>query len=60
MKIQILYRMVKCRTRSNIGKTGPRAVAVDYVKPLGENGQFELGYRGNFNKLDTDYTLKIL
>lgn len=30
----------------------------DYVKPLGENGQFEMGYRGNFNQLDTDYTLQ--
>ena len=30
----------------------------DYVKPIAENGQFELGYRGNFNQLDTDYTLQ--
>ncbi|MEZ4803083.1 MAG: TonB-dependent receptor [Gelidibacter sp.] len=30
----------------------------DYVLPLGENSQFELGYRGNFNELDTDYTLE--
>ncbi|NND50766.1 MAG: TonB-dependent receptor [Flavobacteriaceae bacterium] len=27
----------------------------DYVKPIGANGQFELGYRGNFLDLDTDY-----
>ncbi len=27
----------------------------DYVKPIGENGQFEFGYRGNFSLLDTDY-----
>lgn len=27
----------------------------DYVLPLGEVSQFELGYRGNFNTLDTDY-----
>ncbi|MFD2587176.1 TonB-dependent receptor domain-containing protein [Croceitalea marina] len=27
----------------------------DYVVPIGENGQFELGYRGDFNKLNTDY-----
>ncbi|QDO93382.1 TonB-dependent receptor [Formosa sediminum] len=29
----------------------------DYVLPLGEDSQFEFGYRGNFNDLDTDYTL---
>ncbi|WP_066222419.1 outer membrane beta-barrel family protein [Formosa haliotis] len=29
----------------------------DYVLPIKENGQFEFGYRGDFNKLDTDYTL---
>ncbi len=27
----------------------------DYVKPIGETGQFELGYRGDFLELDTDY-----
>lgn len=30
----------------------------DYVLPLGENSQFELGYRGNFNEMDTDYSLE--
>jgi len=29
----------------------------DYVMPIGEVSQFEVGYRGNFNTLDTDYTL---
>ncbi|NNK86897.1 MAG: TonB-dependent receptor [Flavobacteriaceae bacterium] len=29
----------------------------EYVKPLGENGQFELGYRGTFESLDTDYAV---
>ncbi|BFP42919.1 outer membrane beta-barrel family protein [Flavobacteriaceae bacterium GF1] len=27
----------------------------DYVVPLGKNGQFEVGYRGDFNRLNTDY-----
>ena len=27
----------------------------DYVRPVGESGQFEIGYRGDFNKLNTDY-----
>jgi len=30
---------------------------IDYVRPLGEEGQFEAGYRGDFNKNTTDYTL---
>lgn len=30
----------------------------DYVLPIGEVSQFEVGYRGNFNELDTDYTLE--
>ncbi|MFD2823713.1 TonB-dependent receptor domain-containing protein [Lacinutrix iliipiscaria] len=32
----------------------------DYVLPIGENSQFELGYRGNFNTLSTDYIVEIL
>ena len=31
---------------------------VDYVKPLGENGRFEAGYRGNFQNQVTDYRLE--
>ncbi|SRX56049.1 outer membrane beta-barrel family protein [Aequorivita sp. CIP111184] len=30
---------------------------VDYVLPMGENAQFEAGYRGNFEENITDYTL---
>ena len=30
----------------------------DYVLPIGDVSQFEFGYRGNFNELDTDYTLE--
>lgn len=30
---------------------------IDYVRPIGENGQFEAGYRGDFNKNVTDYVL---
>ncbi|MEN3324171.1 TonB-dependent receptor [Mariniflexile soesokkakense] len=30
----------------------------DYVLPINEVSQFELGYRGNFNELDTDYSLE--
>ena len=30
----------------------------DYVLPLGEKSQFEFGYRGNFNELNTDYLVE--
>ncbi len=31
----------------------------DYVLPIGKKSQFELGYRGNFNELDTEYLVQI-
>ncbi|WP_378173142.1 TonB-dependent receptor domain-containing protein [Aquimarina sp. SS2-1] len=30
----------------------------DYVLPIGDKSQFELGYRGNFNELDTDFLVQ--
>ena len=35
-------------------------VQADYVKPIDENTQFELGYRGTFLTLETDYDVSIL
>lgn len=32
----------------------------DYVQPVGEAGQFEIGYRGDFNKLDSDYDVEFI
>ena len=32
----------------------------DYVLPIGENSQFEMGYRGNFNTTVTDYRVELL
>ncbi|HLV15487.1 MAG TPA: outer membrane beta-barrel family protein [Xanthomarina sp.] len=32
----------------------------DYVLPIGERSQFEIGYRGNFKNQDTDYTVELL
>jgi outer membrane receptor protein involved in Fe transport len=32
----------------------------DYVLPIGENSQFELGYRGGFNTRKTDFGVEIL
>lgn len=30
---------------------------IDYVRPINEHGQFEVGYRGDFDKNTTDYSL---
>lgn len=30
---------------------------IDYVRPIGEDAQFEAGYRGNFTETETDYEL---
>lgn len=32
----------------------------DYVLPIGENHQFEMGYRGDFNRLETDYDVAFI
>ncbi len=32
-------------------------IQTDYVRPIGENAQFEAGYRGNFEEQITDYRL---
>jgi len=32
----------------------------DYVVPVGKSGQFEMGYRGDFNRLDTDYDVAFI
>ncbi len=34
-------------------------VQADYVQPIGEKAQFEMGFRGNFNTQITDYTVEI-
>lgn len=33
-------------------------IQTDFTKPIGERSNFEIGYRGNFNELDTDYSLE--
>ncbi|MGB7786521.1 MAG: TonB-dependent receptor [Salinimicrobium sp.] len=34
-------------------------IQADYVKPIGEDAQFEAGYRGNFEEEVTDYELRL-
>jgi len=31
------------------------ALQLDYIRPFGENGKFELGYRGSIRNIDNDY-----
>lgn len=42
----------------NIQKQNRSLLQTDYVLPIGENSQFEAGYRGNFNDLLTDYSVE--
>ncbi len=42
-------------TTANVQKQNRNVLQLDYVLPIGEKSQFELGYKGDFNKLLTDY-----
>lgn len=35
-------------------------IQADYVRPIGEDGRFEAGYKGEFNRLFTDYRVEEL
>ncbi len=35
-------------------------IQADYVLPIGENSQFEAGYKGDFSSLNTDFVVSIL
>lgn len=47
-------------TTSNAQKQNRNVIQVDYVLPFGKASQFELGYKGDFNKLFTDYKVGTL
>ncbi|MDT0687777.1 outer membrane beta-barrel family protein [Autumnicola psychrophila] len=42
---------------STIEEQNEYLIQADYVRPIGENSQFEAGYRGNFENEVTDYEL---
>lgn len=42
-------------TTSNTQKQNKNVIKMDYVLPFGKASQFEMGYKGDFNKLLTDY-----
>lgn len=43
---------------TNDEKNNTYLAQLDYVLPIGENAQFEVGYRGDFSKTTTDYELQ--
>ena len=43
---------------TTVEKQGRHLLQADYILPIGEESQFEAGYRGNFNTLDTDYLVE--
>ncbi|RKS52947.1 outer membrane receptor protein involved in Fe transport [Gillisia mitskevichiae] len=43
---------------NSLEKQNEFLVQVDYVRPIGEDSQFEAGYRGNFKNEITNYTLR--
>ena len=47
-------------TTFNDQSEGRNSIKVDYVLPIGENSQFEAGYKGDFNKLFTIYKVDTL
>lgn len=47
-------------TTKNKQRQGRNTVQTDYVLPFGKGSQFEMGYKGDFNKLITDYQVDTL
>lgn len=45
---------------SSIEEQSRILLQTDYVLPIGENSQFEAGYRGNYNSQSTDFIVKSL
>ncbi|TXG39792.1 outer membrane beta-barrel protein [Seonamhaeicola maritimus] len=45
---------------SNLQASSKILLRSDYILPLGENSQFEIGYRGDYSDSTTDYTVLLL
>ena len=56
---QISENGLKNEIITTLGKQQQILLQTDYVLPIGENAQFELGYRGNFDTRSTDYRLDL-
>jgi len=46
---------VTTESTTNLQKQSRNVIQADYVLPFGKGNQFEFGYKGEFNKLTTDY-----
>lgn len=44
----------------NIERQGRNVIMADYVRPFGEDSQFEAGFKGEYNSLDTDFVVDTL
>lgn len=53
-----LDEITRLEKTSSDQKQNRTIIMTDYVLPLGENNQFEAGYRGNFVDLTTDYLVE--
>lgn len=51
------YQILPSEKINNDRKQTNYLAQADYVLPIGENAQFEAGYRGGFDKTTTDYEL---
>lgn len=45
---------------TNKERQGRNVIMADYVRPFGENSQFEAGFKGEYNSLDTDFQVDTL
>ncbi|RYY14872.1 MAG: TonB-dependent receptor, partial [Chitinophagaceae bacterium] len=45
---------------SNIERQGRNVLMADYVLPIGKDSQFEAGFKGEYNSLDTDFRVDTL
>ena len=45
---------------SNVQSQNRKIIQMDYVLPFGKSSQFEIGYKGNFNTLYTDFKVGTL
>lgn len=52
---QVANSSVRDQNSSREEFEGRTLLQLDYVYPINENTQFELGYRGNFSRQETDY-----
>jgi len=53
-----LNQITRQEKTSNNKKQNRSTIMTDYTLPIGKNGHFEAGYRGNFSDMTTDYRVE--